>query len=104
MFKRKNRGQSSLEYAILLILLMAAFLAAQNYVKRGVQGRWKDSVDQLGEQYDPRTADTDIIQTMSSSTNTSIVTMNSVSGWWTRRVDNSTSTETKKGHATVGAY
>ena len=60
IFRRDKKGQSVLEYTVLLIVLMGAFIGIQNYMKRGVQGRWKASIDELGEQYDPRTADTNL--------------------------------------------
>ena len=104
VFRRKKKGQTSLEYAVLLIVLMGAFLGMQNYMKRGVQGRWKASVDEMGEQYDPRTADTNIRETLSSSTNTSIIAMNTLGGYWTQRTDVSTSMERKVGATSVGAY
>ena len=93
-----------MEYVVLLILLMGAFLGMQNYMKRGVQGRWKASIDELGDQYDPRTADTTLRETISSSTNTSIITMNTAGGFWTKRTDVMASTERKAGVVAVGAY
>ena len=104
IFRRDKKGQSVLEYTVLLIVLMGAFIGIQNYMKRGVQGRWKASIDELGEQYDPRTADTNLRQTLSSSTNTQIVAMNTLGGYWTQRTDVSTSTERKTGYTSVGAY
>lgn len=104
IFSRQKKGQTSLEYVVLLIILMGAFLGMQNYMKRGVQGRWKASVDELGDQYDPRTADTSIRETISSSTNTSIIAMNTAGGFWTQRTDVTTSTERKAGATSVGAY
>ena len=104
IFRRNKKGQSALEYALLLIVLMGAFIGIQNYMKRGVQGRWKASVDELGDQYDPRTADTNLRQTLSSSTNTQIIALNTFGGYWTHRTDVSVSTEQKTGYTSVGAY
>ena len=47
----KRSGQSVLEYAILLAVAVAVIIAGQIYFKRGLQGRWKDASDQLGEQF-----------------------------------------------------
>jgi Flp pilus assembly pilin Flp len=104
LLKKKNKGQSALEYTVLLIVLIAAFLTTQNYVKRGIQGRWKESVDQLGDQYDPRTADTNIRQTMVSNTNTEILAVNIDGGFWTMRRDDTISVENRTGQTSVGAY
>jgi len=46
MFNRK--GQNIAEYSILIALVIAAAVAMQVYVKRGVQGRVADAVDYTG--------------------------------------------------------
>lgn len=104
MFKKMKKGQTTLEYVILLTIVIGAFLAIQNYLKRGVQGRWRDAVDSLGDQYDPQTADTAIQYTLSSSTNTTILALNTEGGYWTKRTDESSSTDRKTGTTTIGAY
>ena len=76
----------------------------QNYMKRGLQGRWRDAVDGLGDQYDPRRTITDIRHTLDSSTNTSIIALGAPGGYWTMRTDESFSVEKKVGTTTVGAY
>jgi len=100
----KKRGQSTIEYATLIIIVLGAFLAVQNYAKRGLQGRWKQAVDQMGDQYDPRYADTDIWHRISSNTDTAVITTNATGGYWTTRTDVSNSVETKTGYSTIGAY
>ncbi len=50
MFKQK-KGQSTLEYAVLVVVIVAALLAIKIYMGRGVQGKLRESVDQIGEQY-----------------------------------------------------
>lgn len=51
MFIRHNKGQSILEYAILLGVVIAAILIMQVFVKRGYQGGLKESADKMGEQF-----------------------------------------------------
>ena len=46
-----KRGQSVLEYAILMVIIIAALLTLQTYVKRGIQGRLKSATDDIGGQY-----------------------------------------------------
>ena len=46
-----RRGQSLLEYAILMVIIIAALLTLQTYIKRGLQGRLKSSADDIGEKY-----------------------------------------------------
>jgi hypothetical protein len=48
---RRNNGQSIVEYAILLGVIIAALLIMQAFIKRGYQGGLKDSADKMGEQY-----------------------------------------------------
>ncbi|HOW35290.1 MAG TPA: hypothetical protein PL155_02590 [Candidatus Omnitrophota bacterium] len=50
-FLKKSRGQSTVEYAILIIIIIGALISIQIYIKRGIQGRFKDSADNIGEQY-----------------------------------------------------
>ena len=106
MRKGTRKGQTTIEYAMLLVIVIGSFVAIQNYVKRGVQGRWRDTVDSLGDQYDPRTANTLLQYTLTSTTNTQILALDEAdgSGYWTQRTDDSTSKETKAGSTTVGAY
>lgn len=48
-----KRGQSTLEYALLIGVIVAALIAMQVYMKRGVQGKIRDATDQIGDQYSP---------------------------------------------------
>lgn len=45
------RGQSTLEYAIIIAVVVGALLAMQIYMKRGLEGKLKDSSDNIGAQY-----------------------------------------------------
>ena len=52
-YLNKKRGQSTLEYAVLITVIIAALIAIQTYIKRGVQGRLKSATDDIGDQYSP---------------------------------------------------
>lgn len=52
-YLNRKRGQSTLEYAVLIIIIIAALLSIQMYIKRGVQGRLKASTDDIGDQFSP---------------------------------------------------
>jgi len=67
---RLIRGQSAVEYALLAAVLVGALLAMQIYVKRGAMGRLKEAADQIGEQYAPRSATSNLTMTISSNTTT----------------------------------
>ncbi|MDD4908716.1 MAG: hypothetical protein PHJ00_06610 [Candidatus Omnitrophica bacterium] len=43
----KNTGQSLIEYAILLSLIVAALFGMQVYLKRGISGKMRSSADEL---------------------------------------------------------
>lgn len=47
-----RKAQSTLEYAVLIAIVVAAFLAMQIYMKRGVQGKLRSAADQIGDQFD----------------------------------------------------
>ena len=48
---RRNNGQSIVEYAVLLGVVIAALLIMQMFIKRGYQGGLKESADKFGEQF-----------------------------------------------------
>jgi len=48
-----KKGQSTLEYAVLVVVIIGALIAMQIYVKRGVQGKLRESTDSVGEQFSP---------------------------------------------------
>ncbi len=105
MLRINKRGQTLLEYAVLLIIVMGALLAISNYFKRGLQGRWKSAVDDLGDQYDPRTAASSVEHILVSTTQTEIATAgNAETGFWTTRTDTATSAEQKIGNIQIGSY
>lgn len=104
MLRRYKRGQTVLEYIVLIIIVLGALLAISNYFKRGLQGRWKAAMDDMGDQYDPRVADTSLRHTLVQTTNTSIIAINQAGGFWTQRTDESLSTERKTGNVSVGSY
>jgi hypothetical protein len=45
MLRQLRKGQSTAEYAIVIGLVIAAAVAMQIYVKRGIQGKMKDATD-----------------------------------------------------------
>ncbi|OGX19788.1 MAG: hypothetical protein A3K83_07285 [Omnitrophica WOR_2 bacterium RBG_13_44_8b] len=95
---RSKRAQTTAEYAILIGLVVAALVAMQTYVKRGLQGRMKDATDQVGlqnpsisatPQYEPY-----YMQQAVTQNTTATDTENIALGGAVNRTDNSTSTRT----------
>jgi Flp pilus assembly pilin Flp len=102
--RKRNKGQSAVEYTVLFVVAVGAFLALQNYMKRGIQGRWRESIDDMGDQYDPQTSIVNIRNTLDSTTNTQILATKQGGGYWTKRTDKTKSKETRTGSIEVGAY
>ena len=94
----KRKGQSTLEYAILIVVVIMALIAIQAYLKRGVQGMMRDSADQIGEQFAPESTTYNFTTTSHSVTNeeqdTAGVTTTRYSDTWSDRT----------GDETVGNY
>ena len=68
MFGLSKKAQSTLEYAILILVVVAALIVMQIYVKRGIQGRMRESSDQIGEQYSPGYTTSNYTTTRNTST------------------------------------
>lgn len=52
--KKKRKGQSTLEFTILIIIIIGALLSIQVYIKRAVQGSLKSAADDISqEQFSP---------------------------------------------------
>lgn len=66
--RRKRKGQSTLEYAILIIIIIGALLSIQIYIKRGIQGRLKQAADDIGDQFSPGNTNVDIRRKSFSNT------------------------------------
>lgn len=67
--KKRQKGQSTLEYAILIIIIIGALLSIQVYIKRGVQGRLKSATDDIGTQFSP--GNTNVVMKMITSSQSS---------------------------------
>ncbi|MDD5654775.1 MAG: hypothetical protein WC486_04415 [Candidatus Omnitrophota bacterium] len=50
---KSNAAQSTLEYAIIVAVVVAALIAIQVYFKRGVQGHLRGQSVAIGEEYCP---------------------------------------------------
>lgn len=48
-----KRGQSTLEYGVIIAVIVGALIIMQVYIKRGVQGRLRQATDDIGEAFSP---------------------------------------------------
>jgi len=67
-YLNQKRGQSTLEYAVLIVVIIGALLSIQVYIKRGVQGRLKSAADDIGDQYSD--GNTNVIKITRTESNT----------------------------------
>jgi uncharacterized protein (UPF0333 family) len=65
---RSRRGQSTLEYAILIVIVIGALISIQFYLKRGIQGRFKSATDDIGSQFSPGNTNHNRVVITSSNT------------------------------------
>lgn len=97
-YLNQKRGQSTLEYAVLIVVIIGALLTIQVYIKRGVQGRLKSSADDIGDQYSDgntnaikttiRNSSTEEVSTQ-SGTSSNILTNAGLPGELTNTTENS---------------
>lgn len=92
-----RRGQSILEYVILMVIVIAALITMQVYMKRGIQGRWKAAVDDLGDPYDPKTTNFSLSYNYDTNSSSEVKVVNDQGNWTTARYDATNSTEQKTG-------
>ena len=50
--KLRGQGQSTLEYAMIIAVVVGALIAMQIYMKRGLQGKLRESSDDIGKQFE----------------------------------------------------
>ena len=53
--KLRSKGWTTLEYAVLISVIMAAIFAMQVLLRNAISGKWKSSADSIGGgmQYEP---------------------------------------------------
>ena len=96
-----RKGQSTLEYAIVVAIIVGGLLAMQFYVKRGWEGKLKTAADDMGENFEP--AKFTANYNLNSQSSVSQTVLNRVSR---TNTNNAQSTKTGADHVatwTVGA-
>ena len=105
-----RKGQTIIEYVVVITCIVAAFIAAQHYLRRALQGRLRSAADQIGEQYAPTNATGGITTTLDQDILTEIrtdepVTVGGKSGYATYRKEDITKYDvTRSGTETMGAF
>ncbi len=93
-----------MEYTMLIAIVIGAFLGIGSYFKRGIQGRWRAAVDDLGDQYDPRVGNTYLRHTIQSNTDSTVLAINAGDEYITRKIDTTNMIEIKTGYESAGSY
>ena len=65
MLKKRN-GQSVVEYAVMVAVVIAALIALNIFIKRGFMGRYRSYGDQAGTQFSFAAGTTNISETVNS--------------------------------------
>ena len=103
---RNQKGQTILEFTVIFIIILGVMIGMKDYVKRGIQGRWKSATDDLGDQYDPQYVNGSINYATQVNSVSVVQILNAVNngvlGQWTNRVDTTDEIETKSGFTQVG--
>lgn len=104
-FERQKRGQSTIEFTVLAIIVIGALLAAQVYFKRSIQGRWKTAADELTDElYDPYLTDSNVVYRTASNSVVEVTTLEDGDGFWTMREDHTNSLDTRAGKTLIGGF
>ena len=99
-----KKAQSTLEYAIVIFAIIAALLAMQVYMRRGIQGKMRSSADELSvQQYEPKNTVSDITTRQASNITTRSETTEAAGRYITNTTNIINSqTENRSGTETVG--
>lgn len=105
---RNRRGQTILEYTVIIVIILGALITMKDYIKRGFQGRMKSATDDFGDQYDPQFVNSNIMYATQVNSDSIVAVQNGQDaagdlGQWTTRTDASNAVETKAGTTQVGS-
>ena len=98
-----KRGQSTLEYGIIIAVIVAALITIQVYLKRGIQGRMKSAADDIGEQFST-IGSVNITTTTNATTSENITGGNFTTGAKPKTITDTLQLQNRTGNVTVGNY
>jgi len=88
-----RKGQSTLEYALIIAVIAAGLLLMQHYIKRGYSGRLKAASDDMGEQFDPKAYTANFYFSQSSRVNQTVKNRVSMTNHLANQLSTKTGTE-----------
>ena len=101
--RRPKKAQTTIEYSFLIVIIIGALIAMNLYFKRGIQGRWKQAIDGLGDQYDPGHMLTEMRYVLDSNSETFVWTNQVNGGFVSMRRDIVNSVDSRSGYTGVDA-
>ena len=99
--KRKKRGllgQSTLEYAVLIIVVIMALMGIQAYLKRAIEGRQKEQADSIGSQFSSATSAFNITTKTGATINETSPSV------WSTRTRYTDQTSERSGSTSIGNF
>jgi uncharacterized protein (UPF0333 family) len=98
-----KRGQSTLEYGIIIAVIVAALITIQVYLKRGIQGKMKSAADDIGEQFST-VGTVNITTTTNATTYENITGGNLTAGKSPKTITDTQQIQNRTSNVTVGNY
>lgn len=89
-----RKAQSSVEYAFIIAVTVAAFIGVQTYMRRGIQGKMKEATDSIGRQFEPSDNFTTQWRRLVNGTTTTVETRNASGGDSTTTITSGENTTT----------
>jgi uncharacterized protein (UPF0333 family) len=98
------KAQSSLEYTVVVAVVVAALISMTAYIKRSAQGNYREQADQIGSAYDPKNTTSDVtISSIGNSSSNNVTTEDPVTHILATTTTSSTHNDmSKSGTETVG--
>lgn len=103
MFTYLNKkGQSTLEYGLIIAVIVGALIAMQVYIKRGIQGKLKQASDDIGEQFSPGAGTYNYTTFSNTQSNESVVPTTVNSTQMSKTTTNVTQSQTRTANEQIG--
>lgn len=100
----RNKGQSTLEYALVIAVIVAALIAMQTYIKRGFQGKLKSASDDMGEQFSPGASTYDYTTQSAATSHETVASGSSTLAHGGDTVSTSSSDQQRFGSEAIKSY
>jgi len=97
-----RKAQSTLEYTLVIAIFAAALISMTVYIKRGFQGNYRKTADEIGSAYEPKNTTSDTTLSTNSISNSVSTTTEEAEKYKTVVDYNSQYTTSRNGTEEVG--